>query len=86
VVSDLFDGSYHHNIIGVYVPVVRNGAVRFVLGAGITAASFGDVLRAQSFGRHAVATIYDRRERDRGEQQGRTHGDRAAGREPVPPP
>jgi signal transduction histidine kinase/ActR/RegA family two-component response regulator len=62
VVSDLFDGSYHHNIIGVYVPVVRNGAVRFVLGAGITAASFGDVLRAQSFGRHAVATIYDRRD------------------------
>ena len=62
VVSDLFDGSDHRNIIGVYVPVMRNGAVRFVLAAGITAGTFGDVLRAQDFGRDAVATIYDRRD------------------------
>lgn len=62
VVSDLFDGSVNRNIIGVYVPVVRDGAVRFVLAAGIPAGTFSEVLRAQSFGRDSVATIYDSRD------------------------
>jgi len=59
VVSDLFDGSFNPNIIGVYVPVVRDGAVRFVLAAGIPAGTFSEVLRAQNFGRDSVAAIYD---------------------------
>jgi signal transduction histidine kinase/CheY-like chemotaxis protein len=61
VVSDLFNGTFNRHIIGVYVPVIRDGSVRFVLAAGITAGTFSDVLRAQSFGRDSVATILDSR-------------------------
>ena len=59
-VSNLFDGVRHQRIVAVYVPVVRAGAVRFVLTAGLPAASFGEVLRAQQFGAGAVAVLQDR--------------------------
>jgi signal transduction histidine kinase len=59
-VSNLFDGVRHQRIVAVYVPVVRAGAVRFVLTAGLPAVSFGEVLRAQQFGAGAVAVLQDR--------------------------
>jgi signal transduction histidine kinase len=59
-VSNLFDGVYHQRIVAVYVPVVRADAVRFVLSAGIPAASFGKVLRAQQFGAGTAAVLQDR--------------------------
>jgi signal transduction histidine kinase/ActR/RegA family two-component response regulator len=59
-VSDLFDGAFHRNIVAVYVPVVREGAVRFVLSAALPAVDLGGVLRAQQFGPHGVAVLQDR--------------------------
>jgi signal transduction histidine kinase len=59
-VSGLFDGVRHTRIVAVYVPVVRDGAVRFVLAAGLPAARFGEVLRAQQFGPGTVAVLQDR--------------------------
>jgi signal transduction histidine kinase/ActR/RegA family two-component response regulator len=59
-VSNLFDGVRHRQIVAVYVPVVRDGHLRFVLSAGLPAASFGEVLRAQQFSTGSVAVIQDR--------------------------
>jgi hypothetical protein len=59
-VSDLFDGAFHRNIVAVYVPIVRDGAVRFVLSAALPAGDLGGVLRAQQFGPHGVAVLQDR--------------------------
>jgi signal transduction histidine kinase/ActR/RegA family two-component response regulator len=59
-VSNLFDGVRHPRIVAVYVPVVRDGVVRFVLSAGLPAARFSDVLRAQQFGPGSVAALQDR--------------------------
>src|SRR3989442_7618933 len=60
VVSDLFDGVRTRNLVAVYVPVVRAGAVRFVLTASLSAADFAEVLRAQQFGGDTVAVLQDR--------------------------
>jgi signal transduction histidine kinase len=59
-VSNLLDGVRHQRIVAVYVPIVRAGAVRFVLAAELPAASFGKVLRAQQFGAGAMAVLQDR--------------------------
>ena len=59
-VSNLFDGAFHRNIVAVYVPVVRNGTVRFVMSAALPAADLGAVLRAQQFGPEGVAVLQDR--------------------------
>jgi signal transduction histidine kinase/CheY-like chemotaxis protein len=59
-VSDLFDGVRTRNLVAVYVPVIRDGVVRFVLSAGLPATRFSDVLRAQQFGPGAVAALQDR--------------------------
>jgi signal transduction histidine kinase/HAMP domain-containing protein len=59
-VSNLFDGVRHRHIVAVYVPVMRDGVVRFVLSAGLPATRFSDVLRAQQFGPGSVAALQDR--------------------------
>jgi signal transduction histidine kinase/CheY-like chemotaxis protein len=59
-VSNLFNGVRHPNIVAVYVPVIRDDAVRFMLAAGLPATMFGDLLRAQQFGAGTVAVIQDR--------------------------
>ena len=61
VVSDLFDGAANRQIVGIYVPVVRGGEVRFVLSAGIGAKEFSAVLRAQQFASDSIASIQDSR-------------------------
>jgi signal transduction histidine kinase len=58
-VSNLFDGR-HQRIVAIYVPVFRDGAVRFMLTAGLPASKFSDVLSAQQFGAGTVALIQDR--------------------------
>src|SRR6185369_8860930 len=59
-VSNLFDGERHQRIVAVHVPVVRGNTVRWILSARLTAAAFGDVLRAQEFGPGSVAVLQDR--------------------------
>jgi signal transduction histidine kinase/ActR/RegA family two-component response regulator len=59
-VSNLFAGMRHQHVVAVYVPVVRDGVVRFVLSAGLPAARFGNVLRGQQFGPDLVAVLQDR--------------------------
>ena len=59
-VSNLFDGMRHERIVSVYVPVVRAGAVRYVLAAGLPATGFGALLRAQAFNPGTVAVVQDR--------------------------
>src|SRR4029453_1222819 len=59
-VSGLFDGIRHPRIVSVYVPVVREDRVRYVLAAGLPAGRFGEVLRAQQFGHGTVAVLQDR--------------------------
>src|SRR2546425_12888926 len=69
-VSDLFDGARTRNLVAVYVPVGRAGAVRLVLTASLSAADFAEVLRAQQFGGDTVAVLEDRQH----VIIGRTHG------------
>lgn len=59
VVSDLYDGLEHEKVISIYVPVVRDDAVRFVLAAALFARSLGDVLRAQQFTPRTIAVLQD---------------------------
>jgi signal transduction histidine kinase len=59
-VSNLFDGVRHRRIVSVYVPVIRDGAVRFVVAAGLPASQFSEVLQAQPFGAGTVAVLQDR--------------------------
>jgi signal transduction histidine kinase/ActR/RegA family two-component response regulator len=59
-VSNLFDGAGTPNIVAVSVPVVRNGATRFVLTVGLRATTFGDLLRGQRFAPETVAVLQDR--------------------------
>jgi signal transduction histidine kinase len=59
-VSNLFPGMRHEHVVAVYVPVVRDGVVRFVLSAGLAPARFGSVLRAQQFGPGSVGIVQDR--------------------------
>ena len=59
-VSNLFDGARHRQIVAVYVPVTRDGHLRFVLSAALPAASFGEVLRVQQFSSGSVAALQDR--------------------------
>ena len=59
-ISNLFDGSSERNIVAVYVPVVRDNAVRFVLTVGLRAATFGELLRAQQFAPGLIAVVQDR--------------------------
>ena len=59
-VSNLFDGVRHRQIVAVYVPVTRDGNLRFVLAAALPAASFGELLRAQQFSAGSVAALQDR--------------------------
>jgi signal transduction histidine kinase len=59
VVSGLFDGGKNRRLVGVYVPVVRAGPVRFVLSAVMPASGFGELLRAQQFGEGSVAVLQD---------------------------
>ena len=59
-VSSLLEGPRHQRIVAVYVPVLRDGVVRFVLAAGLPAAVFSEVLRAQQFGPGSVAVAQDR--------------------------
>ena len=60
VISNLFDGVLTRNIVSVYVPVAREGAVRWVLAAGVRASAFGDLLRSQRFAPNTVAVVQDR--------------------------
>jgi len=60
VVSNLFDGPAARNIVAVYVPVVRDNAVRFVLAVGLRAGTFGDLLRSQTFAPDTIAVLQDR--------------------------
>jgi signal transduction histidine kinase/ActR/RegA family two-component response regulator len=59
-VSNVFDGVRYHQIVAVYVPVFRDGAVRFMLTAGLPASKFSEVLSAQQFGAGTVALLQDR--------------------------
>ena len=59
-VSNLFDGSSERNIVAVYVPVVRDNAVRFVLTVGLRAGNFGELLRSQTFAPDTIAVLQDR--------------------------
>ena len=47
-VSNLFDGMQQRRIVAVYIPIVRDGIVRYVLSAALPASRFGEVLRAQA--------------------------------------
>src|SRR5580765_8308715 len=58
-VSNLFDGVRQPQIVAVYVAVVRDGGVRFVLSAGLPVASFGELLRAQQFNDGSPAVLQD---------------------------
>ena len=86
-VSNLFDGVRHRRIVSVYVPVIRDGAVRFILAAGLPAESFGEVLRAQQLGPGTVVVLQDRdnvtiaRTHGEAELVGRRTRSPAAGRE-----
>ena len=60
VISNLFDGSSERNIVAVYVPVVRDNAVRFVLTVGLRAGTFGELLRSQKFAPEMIAVVQDR--------------------------
>lgn len=59
-ISNLFDGSSERNIVAVYVPVVRDDAVRFVLTVGLRAGTFGELLRSQNFAPETIAVLQDR--------------------------
>src|SRR5262249_30993141 len=59
-VSDLFDGVRNRSLVAVYVPVVRAGAVRFVLSASLSTADFAELLLAQQFSGDTVAVLQDR--------------------------
>ncbi len=59
-ISNLFDGSGDRNIVAVYVPVVRDNAVRFVLTVGLRASTFGELLRSQKFAPDMIAVLQDR--------------------------
>jgi signal transduction histidine kinase len=60
VISNVFDGALTRNIVAVYVPVIRDGAVRWVVAVGLRASDFGDLLRAQKFAPDAIAVLQDR--------------------------
>ena len=60
VVSSLFDGALTRNIVVIYVPVLRDGAVRWVLAAAVRASDFGALLRSQRFAPDTVAVLQDR--------------------------
>jgi signal transduction histidine kinase/ActR/RegA family two-component response regulator len=60
VVSNLFDGPETRNIVAVYVPVMRDNAVRFVLAVGLRADTFGELLRSQKFAPDTIAVLQDR--------------------------
>jgi signal transduction histidine kinase/ActR/RegA family two-component response regulator len=59
-VSNLFDGSVTRNVVAVYVPVVRNNVVRYVLAVGLRAGTFGELLRSQTFAPDTIAVLQDR--------------------------
>jgi HAMP domain-containing protein len=59
-VSNLFDGVHNPRIVAVYVPIVRDGSVRFVLTVALPVSTFSEVLRAQPFTPGSVATLEDR--------------------------
>jgi signal transduction histidine kinase len=59
-VSNLFDGVHNQRIVAVYVPVVRDGSVRFVLAVALPVSTFSEVLRAQPFIPGSVAALEDR--------------------------
>ena len=60
VISNLFDGALTRNIVAVYVPILREGQVRWVLSAGVRASDFGALLRSQRFAPDTVAVVQDR--------------------------
>jgi signal transduction histidine kinase/CheY-like chemotaxis protein len=60
VISNLFDGALTRNIVAVYVPVLRDGEVRWVIAAGVRASDFGALLRSQRFAPDTVAVVQDR--------------------------
>ena len=60
VISNLFDGVLTRHIVSVYVPISREGAVRWVLAAGVRASDFGQLLRSQRFAPDTVAVLQDR--------------------------
>ncbi len=60
VVSNLFDGALTRNVVALYVPILREGQVRWVLAAGVRASDFGALLRGQRFARDTVAVLQDR--------------------------
>ncbi len=47
-------------MVAVYVPVVRDNAVRFVLAVGLRAGTFGELLRSQKFAPDMIAVLQDR--------------------------
>ncbi len=59
-VSNLFDGSVTRNIVAVYVPVVRDNVVRYVLAVGLRPGTFGELLRSQTFAPDTIAVLQDR--------------------------
>ncbi|HWN14922.1 MAG TPA: ATP-binding protein, partial [Candidatus Dormibacteraeota bacterium] len=60
VISNLFDGVLTRHIVSVYLPIAREGAVRWVLAAGVRASDFGQLLRSQRFAPDTVAVLQDR--------------------------
>jgi signal transduction histidine kinase len=58
-VSDLFASESHGPVVAIYVPVVRDTQVRFVMAATMRASELGDLLRAQQFGEGTVAVLQD---------------------------
>ena len=50
VISNLFDGVLTRHIVSVYVPISREGTVRWVLAAGVRAGDFGELLAGQEPG------------------------------------
>ena len=59
-ISNLFDGTVERHLVAVYVPVVRDNAVRFILTVGLRARTFGELLRSQKFAPGTIAVLQDR--------------------------
>ena len=61
-VSNVFFGRrFDRHIVAVKVPVLRDGAVEFVLSVGCPLAKFAEILDSSNIGPGRIATVLDRR-------------------------
>jgi signal transduction histidine kinase/ActR/RegA family two-component response regulator len=62
MISDLLVGGLHNDaVFAVRVPVIRDGAVRYILSATVSPRSMGRALRSQQDIEDRIAVLYDRR-------------------------